>query len=135
MNFASFKMEDYGKSEFAEQFRNRTKRFVIDVIEIYRKLPRTVEAQIIGKQLLRSASSVGANYRAACRARSQAEFYSKICIVIEEADESLFWMEILVESNIVDKPTVMNLMIEGKEILKVVSSARKTISSKIDKTH
>ncbi|GGI50189.1 four helix bundle protein [Mucilaginibacter galii] len=128
-------MEDYGKSEFAEQFRNRTKRFVIDVIEIYRKLPRTVEAQIIGKQLLRSASSVGANYRAACRARSQAEFYSKICIVIEEADESLFWMEILVESNIVDKPTVMNLMIEGKEILKVVSSARKTISSKIDKTH
>lgn len=135
MNFASFKMEDYGKSEFAEQFRNRTKRFVIDVIEIYRKLPRTVEAQIIGKQLLRSASSVVANYRAACRARSQAEFYSKICIVIEEADESLFWMEILVESNIVDKPTIMNLMIEGKEILKVVSSARKTISFKIDKTH
>ncbi|MDT3405033.1 four helix bundle protein [Mucilaginibacter terrae] len=84
-------MEDYGKSEFAEQFRNRTKRFVIDIINLYRLLPRSVEAQVIGKQLLRSASSVGANYRAACRGRSQAEFYSKICIVVEEADESLFW--------------------------------------------
>ena len=80
MIFQNIKMEDYGKSEFAEQFRIRTKKFVIDVINLYRQLPRSVETQIIGKQLLRSATSVGANYRATCRARSQAEFYSKICM-------------------------------------------------------
>lgn len=128
-------MEDYGKSEFADQFRNRTKKFVIDVIKIYRQLPPSVETQIVGKQLLRSASSVGANYRAACRARSQAEFYAKICIVVEEADESIFWMEILIESNIVEQQKLNSLMIEGNEILKVVSSARKTISSKLKTTH
>lgn len=128
-------MEDYGKSEFAEQFRNRTKRFVIDVINLYRLLPRSVEAQVIGKQLLRSASSVGANYRAACRGRSQAEFYSKICIVVEEADESLFWLEILVESQVIEQNKVSDLMVEAKEILKVVSSARKTIAAKNQNNH
>jgi len=128
-------MEDYGKSEFAEQFRNRTKRFVIDIIHLCRLLPRSVEAQVIGKQLLRSASSVGANYRAACRGRSQAEFYSKICIVVEEADESLFWLEILVESQVIEQIKVSGLMMEAKEILKVVSSARKTIATKNQNNH
>jgi len=128
-------MEDYGKSEFAEQFRNRTKRFVIDIIHLYRLLPRSVEAQVIGKQLLRSASSVGANYRAACRGRSQADFYSKICIVVEEADGSLFWLEILVESQVIEWIKVSGLMMEAKEILKVVSSARKTIATKNQNNH
>jgi len=85
-------MERYDKSEFAEYFRNRTKKFVIDNIKLFRLLPKTEEAKIIGRQLLRSSSSVGANYRAVCRARSQAEFYAKLSIVVEEADESLFWM-------------------------------------------
>lgn len=86
-------MEKEIKADFVEKFRERTKNFVVDNIRLYRLLPKTEEAKIIGRQLLRSSSSVGANYRAACRARSQAEFHSKISIVIEEADESIFWME------------------------------------------
>ena len=123
-------MENYNKSEFAEQFRNRTKKFVIDNIKFYRSLPKTEEAKIVGKQLLRSSSSVGSNYRAACRARSQAEFHSKISIVVEEADESVFWMEILIGAEIVQPPELTILMNEGNEILKVVASARKTITEK-----
>jgi four helix bundle protein len=71
-------MADADKTNFAETFRNRTKKFVVDNIRFYRTLPKTEEAKIIGRQLLRSSSSVGANYRAACRARSQAEFHSKL---------------------------------------------------------
>lgn len=123
-------MENYNKNEFAEQFRNRTKKFVIDNIKFYRSLPKTDEAKIVGKQLLRSSSSVGSNYRAACRARSQAEFHSKISIVIEEADESVFWMEVLIGAEIVKPTDVEALINEAKEILMVLSSARKTISEK-----
>src|ERR1700721_142900 len=89
-------MERYDKSEFAEYFRNRTKKFVVDNIKLFRQLPKTEEAKIIGRQLLRSSSSVGANYRAVCRARSQAEFHSKLSIVGEEGDERVFWGEVLV---------------------------------------
>jgi len=123
-------MENFEKNEFAEQFRNRTKKFVVDNIKLYRSLPKTEEARIIGKQLLRSSSSVGANYRAACRARSQAEFHSKISIVVEEADESIFWMEVLIEAEVIQKPQIITLMNEANEILKVTSSARKTVSEK-----
>jgi four helix bundle protein len=123
-------MENYSKHEFAEQFRNRTKKFVIDNIKFFRALPKTDEARIVGKQLLRSSSSVGSNYRAACRARSQAEFHSKISIVIEETDESVFWMEVLIGAEIVKPTDVEALINEAKEILMVLSSARKTISEK-----
>jgi four helix bundle protein len=123
-------MENYDKTEFAEQFRNRTKKFVVDNIRFYRTLPKTDEAKIIGKQLLRSSSSVGSNYRAACRARSQAEFHSKISIVVEEADESVFWMEVLTEADVIKDIEIKSLIQEANEILKVVSSARKTISEK-----
>src|ERR1700748_371696 len=109
-------MEKEIKSEFVEKFRERTKKFVVDNIKLYRSLPKTEEARIIGKQLLRSSSSVGANYRAACRARSQAEFHSKISIVVEETDESVFWMEILIAAEIVTKDEISSLMTEGNEI-------------------
>ena len=125
-------MERLSKVEFAELFKVRTKKFVVDNINLFRVLPKTEEARIIGRQLLRSSSSVGANYRAACRARSKAEFHSKLSIVVEEADESVFWMEILIESQIVTKEQIQDLMKEGNEILKVVTSARKTVS--INKT-
>jgi four helix bundle protein len=123
-------MEKEIKSDFVEKFRDRTKKFVVDNIKLYRSLPKTEEARMIGKQLLRSSSSVGANYRAACRARSQAEFHSKISIVVEEADESAFWMEIMIEAGIVSKNEILSLMTECNEILKVTSSARKTITNK-----
>src|SRR5476649_279730 len=123
-------MEKELKADFVAKFRDRTKKFVVDNIKLYRTLPKTEEARIVGKQLLRSSSSVGANYRAACRARSQAEFSSKISIVIEEADESVFWMEVMIDADIATQQQINNLMVEGNEILKVVSSARKTITDK-----
>jgi four helix bundle protein len=121
-------MENKERTDFAEAFRQRTKKFVVDNIKFFRTLPKTEEAKIIGRQLLRSSSSVGSNYRAACRARSQAEFHSKLSIVVEEADESAFWMEILTEAEVV-KPGELNyLMDEANQILKIVSASRKTVS-------
>ena len=121
-------MENKERTDFAEAFRQRTKKFVVDNIKFFRTLPKTEEAKIIGHQLLRSSSSVGSNYRAACRARSQAEFHAKLSIVVEEADESAFWMEILTEAEVV-KPGELNyLMDEANQILKIVSASRKTVS-------
>ena len=121
-------MENIDRIEFAEVFKKRTKKFVVDNIKFFRTLPKTEEAKIIGRQLLRSSSSVGANYRAACRARSKAEFHSKLSTVVEESDESVFWMEILIEAEIVDSQAIIHLLKEGNEILKVVSASRKTVS-------
>jgi four helix bundle protein len=123
-------MADTNKTDFAEMFRTRTKKFVIDNIKFYRTLPKTEEAKIIGRQLLRSSSSVSANYRAACRARSQAEFHSKLSIVVEEADESAFWMEVLIEAEVVNKAELTYLLDEANQILKITSASRKTVSSK-----
>ena len=102
----------------------RTKDFALRVIRMCRALPSTDEAQIIKRQILRSATSVGANYRAACRARSNAEFFSKISIVIEEADETLFWLEVLQETGIFKPELLETLHKENEEILKIMVSAR-----------
>lgn len=113
------------KADFAEEFRKRTKRFAVEVIQMYKKIPKTDEARIVGRQLIKAATSVAANYRAACRARSEKEFYAKLSIVVEEADESIFWMEILNDSGIykVDQ----ELVNEGNEILAVIAKSRKTL--------
>ncbi|MGF7078241.1 four helix bundle protein [Mucilaginibacter sp. UYCu711] len=123
-------MADIEKIEFGEMFKNRTKKFVVDNIKFYRTLPKTEEAKIIGRQLLRSSSSVGANYRAACRARSKAEFHSKLSTVVEEADESAFWMEVLVDAEVVPKSELTYLLDEANQILKITSASRKTVSGK-----
>ena len=116
--------------EFREQLKLRTKVFALRVIRLFQSLPKNTESQIIGKQLLRSATSVGANYRAACRSRSNAEFYSKISIVVEEADESLFWLEILIEAGIVQAELLAELCRENEEILKIMVIARKNSEKK-----
>jgi len=84
-----------------EQMRARTKQFAIRVVRLFRALPKTREAMVMGNQLLRSGTSVAANYRAACRARSKAEFISKMGTVVEEADETVFWLELLIETGTV----------------------------------
>ena len=113
------------KDQFVEQFRQRTKKLALDVICFSQSLPKTEEATIMKRQLLRSATSVGANYRAACRARSSAEFYAKISIVIEEADETIFWLELLEESGSTNKSATAPLVKEATEILSVLAKARK----------
>ncbi|MES2375785.1 MAG: four helix bundle protein [Bacteroidota bacterium] len=123
-------MADIERIEFGEMFKNRTKKFVVDNIKFYRTLPKTEEAKIIGRQLLRSSSSVGANYRAACRARSKAEFHSKLSTVVEEADESAFWMEVLIDAEVVSKSDLTYLLDDANQILKITSASRKTVSGK-----
>ena len=89
-------------------------------------LPRNQTAAVIGRQLLRSATSVGANYRAVCRAKSRPDFIAKLGIVEEECDESLYWLEMLVETNLIKPALVSSLMKEGEEILAIIVASAKT---------
>lgn len=118
------------KLSFIETLKNRTKKFVLTAIKFYQQLPKTEEARIIGRQFMRSSTSVGANYRAACRSRSKAEFFSKMSIVIEEADETAFWLEILIEADISNNNDANNLLKEISGILAIMAKARKTVSDK-----
>jgi len=113
------------KAVFVEQLRQRTKQLALQIIRFSQTLPRTEEATIMKRQLLRSATSVAANYRATCRARSAAEFYAKVSIVIEEADETLFWLELLAESGTTTEAQIATLKQESTEILSVLAKARK----------
>lgn len=113
------------KVEFAEAFKKRTKKFAIEIIFLFRRMPKTEEAKIIGKQLIRAATSVASNYRAACRGRSDNEFYSKLSIVVEEADETVFWLEVLMESQVYKVEE--DIIKEANEILAIVSASRKTM--------
>jgi four helix bundle protein len=110
---------------FRDELKERTKSFALRVVKLYQSLPKSTEAQIFGKQILRSATSVGANYRAACRARSSAEYHSKISIVIEEADETMFWLELLWETNIIKRELLESLYKENEDILKIMVVSRK----------
>lgn len=119
-------MTEKSKIKFAEKFKNRTKNYAIEIIKFCRKLPSTREASIISNQLLRAATSVASNYRAACRARSKRAFYSKMCIVVEEADEVIFWIEVIRETKIIQDKEIQYLIDEGREILAIVAKSRKT---------
>ncbi|MFD2288788.1 four helix bundle protein [Pedobacter petrophilus] len=122
-------MENVTKVDFVTAIKARTKQFVLDSIKFYQTLPKSEEGKIIGRQFIRSASSVGANYRAACRSRSRAEFFAKLSIVVEEADETAFWIEILTESKITNSIEAQPLLKEVNEILAIVAKARKTVSN------
>lgn len=122
------------KNITTEDLKTRTKKFALRNIKLFQALPKTEEAKIIGKQLLRSSSSVAANYRAVCRARSQAEFIAKLGIVIEEADESVLWLELLIESLIVSEKNAGSLLKEANEILSIMSASKTTLREKINKS-
>jgi four helix bundle protein len=109
-----------------KDLRQWTKQFALSVISLVETLPKSKTADVIGGQLIRSGTSVGANYRAACRARSNADFISKMGIVEEEADESLYWMELLIEAEIVKSVELESLMKEADEILAMTVSSIKT---------
>ena len=112
-----------------EQLRNRTKQLALRIIRLFRNLPKSPEGQILGKQVLRSGTSIGANYRAAGRARSKAEFVSKIGIVVEEVDETVFWLECLIESGIVKEAMLKDLLAEAKELVAIFAASQRTARS------
>jgi four helix bundle protein len=118
------------KNITTEDLKTRTKQFALRNIKLFQALPKTEEARILGKQLLRASTSVAANYRAACRARSNAEFISKLGIVIEEADESILWMELLIESSILSEEKASKLLKEANEILFIMSASKSTLRAK-----
>lgn len=113
-----------------EQFKSlkdRTKQLALKIISMYGNLSKTDEIRIVGKQLIRSSTSVAANYRAACRARSRAEFFAKLCIVVEEADETLFWLEVMEEARMISADHLYYLKKEITEILSILAKARKNV--------
>ena len=116
----------------ARELQARTKSFALRVIRMFRSLPKTEESRIPGKQVLRSGTSVAANYRAVCRARSKAEFTAKLGVVVEEADETVFWLELLVESGIVPEEKIHSLMSEADELLAIFAASRHTARKKSD---
>jgi|GraSoiStandDraft_46_1057282.scaffolds.fasta_scaffold103995_2 four helix bundle protein len=110
----------------AELFKQRTKAFALRIIRLVRSVPNTQEGRVIGHQLLRSGTSIAANYRAACRARSRAEFLSKISTVVEEADETVFWLELLADAGVVASSRLRDLKSEAEELVAIFNASRVT---------
>jgi four helix bundle protein len=123
-------MERLSNKEFNEIWRKRTKEFALKVIELSDELPKKESARVINRQLLRSATSVAANFRAACRGRSKQEYYSKLCIVVEETDETQFWLEMLQESKLIDETKLTLFLNEISEILAITTSIKNKLYPK-----
>src|SRR5438094_2937925 len=109
-----------------EELRDRTKKFALRVIRLFRSLLYRVDSQVLGKQLLRCGTSVAANYRAVCRARSKAEFIARIGVVAEEADEAVFWLELIEETGILNAKQLQEISKEAKELAAIFSASQKT---------
>ena len=112
-----------------EEMKSRTKAYANRIVKLCSALPNNWVAQTLGKQLLRSGTSVGANYRAVCRAKSGSDFINKLRIVEEECNESLFWMELLADNNLVKASRLRDLMKEADELLAIVVASAKTARS------
>lgn len=110
-------------SSAQEELRARTKTFALRIIKLYRSLPISPDAQILGKQLIRSGTSVAANHRAACRARSGQEFAARVGVVVEEADETVFWLELLSDSGLVKAARLNNLTKEARELTAIFTAS------------
>src|SRR6266566_3189962 len=110
----------------AKQLQNRTRKFAVRVIKAFTRLPKVEATRIIGRQFVRSGTSLAANYRASCRARSAADFISKISIVTEETDETLFWFELLVEAELIKTKLAEPLMSECAELLRIFAASLAT---------
>jgi len=123
---------ELSKREFVEQLKNRTKKFAVDIIRFCDTLVPGKATSVVTYQIVKSATSTAANYRAACRARSDNEFYSKICIVVEEADETEFWLELIKEvplsNNTQEHERLLN---EIDELIKIMSKAKNTSRNKL----
>ncbi|WP_338875265.1 four helix bundle protein [Spirosoma sp. SC4-14] len=116
------------KSQFLDDIEKRLKLFMLRCVKVCRTLSQEYDAQHFAHQLIRSSSSAAANFRAVRRSRSQKEYYAKISVTLEELDESLFWLETLVFTEIVPENRLLDLIDEGYQILKILSKSRKTAS-------
>jgi len=117
----------------SDDLKRRTKKFSLDILDLVTEMPKTIKGRIIAMQLGRCATSVGANYRAACRSRSKPEFIAKVGTVIEESDESAFWMELTIESRTLPEPRVAVLLKEADELTAIMTSSRKTAQASLNR--
>lgn len=115
--------------------KKRTKQFALRAIQLCEALPETRTGRVIANQLLHSATTVAANYRAACRARSTADFVNKIGITLEEADESAYWMELIVEANLMPDTRVSSLLNEATELTAILNASHKTANQKLSQSN
>jgi four helix bundle protein len=115
----------------ADELKFWTKRYSLWIIDLVEKLPNTMVTKVVGNQLIRSGTSVGANYRAACRARSNKEFIAKMTIVAEESDETLFWLELIIEKRWTGSAWAEHIWHEGNELTAIFVSSLKTIKQKV----
>jgi four helix bundle protein len=113
-----------------DELKARTKRFALEILKMSESIPKTLAGRTMAGQLIRAATSVAANYRAACYARSRAEFASKIGVVLEEADESTFWLELLQESGILCSPELKRLSKEAGELTSIMAASRKKVTDR-----
>jgi len=113
-----------------EQLKARLKALALRVLRLVRSLPRSVEGQAIARQLVRCGTSVGANYRSACRARSRAEFVARLAIAEEEADECVYWLELIIDGKIMTKKQVDPLLQEANEIVAILTASRKSAAGR-----
>ncbi|MCI0403995.1 MAG: four helix bundle protein [Acidobacteria bacterium] len=113
---------------------DRTRRFALRIVQLFRSLPRSPEAQVMGRQLLRCGTAVAANYRATGRARSKAEFVAKIGVVVEEADETVFWIEMLADSGTVRRARLEDLLKEARELLAIFAASQRTTRRSADRS-
>jgi four helix bundle protein len=118
-----------------EELKNRTKKFALMIIKLVDELPNTRAGNTIGNQLIRSGTSVAANYRATCRTRSNADFISKITIVEEESDESLFWLELILESDLLPQDRLQELLTEADELTAIFTASGRTAKQNNFKTN
>jgi four helix bundle protein len=113
------------------ELKLRTKNFSLTIIDLVEKLPNSISVRVVANQIVKSGTSVGANYRAVCRARSDREFVSKMNIVLEEADETLFWIEIIMDKQWINKPELEVIWKEGNELTAIFVSSLKTVNDRI----
>jgi four helix bundle protein len=114
----------------SKDLKGRTKKFAVKIVRIVDRLPRSIASEVVGRQLVRSATSTGANYRAACRARSKAEFIAKLQITLEESDETQYWLELLLELDMLDQQVLHDSLQEADELTAIFVSALKTARSR-----
>ena len=127
----SIRVQNHGKPQRTKIFKDRTKKLALRVIQLTETLPHTRAADVIAKQIIRSATSVGANYRAACRAKSTADMIVKLKIVEEESDETIYWLELLLKSKNLSHDEISELMKETNEILAMTVASIKTLRARL----
>jgi four helix bundle protein len=122
-----------GNAELAESLRIRTKRFALGIIRRMEEISSNSTSEIIKKQIIRSATSVGANYRSACRSRSKPDFIAKIRLVVEEADETLYWLELLKDLGILEKERYFQMHQEGEQLLAIFVTSIQTAQRSLNR--